>query len=55
MTDAHVAVSLAATYDRVAGHLVGALGAAGVPDPTVAKIVGAIAPLAGEIVSAPAS
>ena len=23
MTDAHVAVSLAATYDRVAGHLVG--------------------------------
>jgi hemoglobin len=42
-------------FDLVAGHLVGALGAAGVPDPTVAKIVGAIAPLAGEIVSAPAS
>src|SRR6202167_166071 len=41
-------------FDLVAGHLVGALGAAGVPDPTVAKLVGAIAPLAGEIVSAPA-
>jgi hemoglobin len=38
-------------FDLVAGHLVASLAAAGVPDPTVARIVGAVAPLAGEIVS----
>jgi hemoglobin len=39
-------------FDLVAGHLVASLAAAGVPDATVARIVGAVAPLAGEIVSA---
>jgi hemoglobin len=39
-------------FDLVAGHLVASLTAAGVPDATVARIVGAVAPLAGEIVSA---
>jgi hemoglobin len=38
-------------FDLVAGHLVTALGAAGVPDAMVAQIAGAIAPLAREIVS----
>lgn len=38
-------------FDRVAGHLVAALGEAGVPDETISQIVGAIAPLAGDIVS----
>jgi len=38
-------------FDLVAGHLVAALSDAGVPDGTVAQIVAAIAPIAGEIVS----
>jgi hemoglobin len=38
-------------FDLVAGHLVASLAAAGVPDATVARIVGAVAPLAGDIVS----
>jgi hemoglobin len=38
-------------FDLVAGYLVAALGAAGVPDATVAQIVGAVAPLADQIVS----
>jgi hemoglobin len=38
-------------FDLVAGHLVTALTAAGVPDATVAEIAGAITPLAREIVS----
>jgi hemoglobin len=38
-------------FDLVAGHLVTALAAAGVPDATVAEIAGAVAPLAREIVS----
>lgn len=38
-------------FDLVAGHLVAALGAAGVPGDTVAKIVEAVAPLAEQIVS----
>jgi len=38
-------------FDLVAGHLVAALSDAGVPAGTVAQIVAAIAPLAGEIVS----
>jgi hemoglobin len=41
-------------FDLVAGHLVAALGAAGVDEPTVGEIVGAIAPLADDIVSAAA-
>jgi hemoglobin len=39
-------------FDLVAGHLVAALTAAGVPDETVTEIVAAVAPLAGEIVAA---
>jgi len=42
-------------FDRVASHLVAALGDAGVPDAIIARIIGAIAPLAGEIVSPAAS
>ncbi|MFD3704818.1 group 1 truncated hemoglobin [Nocardia sp. NPDC058658] len=38
-------------FDRVAGHLVAALTAAGVPDEVVCEIIGAVAALAGEIVS----
>jgi hemoglobin len=38
-------------FDLVAGHLVAALTAAGVPDATVGQILAAVAPLAGEIVS----
>jgi hemoglobin len=39
-------------FDLVAGHLVASLTAAGVPDATVQQIISAVAPLAGEIVSA---
>lgn len=39
-------------FDRVAEHLVASLAAAGVPDDTIGEIVGLIAPLAGEIISA---
>jgi hemoglobin len=38
-------------FDLVAGHLVTALGAAGVPDATVTQIAEAVTPLAREIVS----
>jgi hemoglobin len=38
-------------FDLVAGHLVTALAAAGVPDETVTQIAGAVTPLAREIVS----
>jgi hemoglobin len=38
-------------FDLVAGHLVGALEAAGVPQDTVAQIVNVVVPLAKEIVS----
>ncbi|HTU75766.1 MAG TPA: group 1 truncated hemoglobin [Trebonia sp.] len=40
-----------ADFDKVAVHLAGALAAAGVPAPTVARIAATITPLAGEIVS----
>jgi hemoglobin len=36
-------------FDLVAGHLVAALGAAGVPEELISQIVGAVAPLAGDI------
>ncbi|HEX5113766.1 MAG TPA: group 1 truncated hemoglobin [Pseudonocardiaceae bacterium] len=39
-------------FDLVATHLIAALSAAGVDQPTVDEIIGAIAPLAPEIVSA---
>ncbi|MFD3509593.1 group 1 truncated hemoglobin [Nocardia sp. NPDC058666] len=38
-------------FDRVAGHLVAALTDAGVPEELVAEIIGAVAALAGDIVS----
>jgi len=38
-------------FDLVAGHLTASLAAAGVPEATVARIIGAVAPLSGEIVS----
>jgi hemoglobin len=38
-------------FDLVAGHLVAALAEAGVPTVTVGRIVGAVAPLAEDIVS----
>lgn len=38
-------------FDLVAKHLIDALTAAGVPQPTVDTIIGAIAPLADDIVS----
>jgi hemoglobin len=41
-------------FDRVVNHLVASLVAVGVPERTVAEIVAAVAPLAGEIVSSSA-
>ncbi|PPJ38556.1 group 1 truncated hemoglobin [Nocardia nova] len=38
-------------FNLVAGHLTDALTGAGVPEPTVGEIIGAIAPLAPEIAS----
>ena len=38
-------------FDLVAGHLVAALGAAGVPEATIGEIIAVVAPLAGDIVS----
>lgn len=38
-------------FDLVAGHLIASLSDAGVPDEMIGRIVGAIAPLAGQIVS----
>ncbi len=55
MRDAHRGRAIAQRhFDLVAGHLVSALAAAGVPDATVTQIVAAVAPLAGEIVTADA-
>jgi len=39
-------------FDLAAGHLIAALGAAGVPGETISHITGLISPLAAEIVSA---
>ncbi|MFC0038959.1 group I truncated hemoglobin [Actinomadura rayongensis] len=38
-------------FDLVAGHLVAALGAAGVPDDTIAEIASVVLPLADDIVA----
>lgn len=55
MRDAHRGRAIAQRhFDLVAGHLVASLSAAGVPDETVTQIVAAVAPLAGEIVTADA-
>jgi hemoglobin len=40
-----------AHFDLVAGHLVAALGAAGVPEDMIGRVVSLVAPLAEEIVS----
>lgn len=42
-------------FNLVAQYLVAALGAAGVDDATVSEIIGAVAPLSGDIVSSPAA
>jgi hemoglobin len=42
-----------AHFDSVAGHLVAALGAAGVDEGTVGEIVAVVAPLSADIVSGP--
>ncbi|MDP1572510.1 MAG: methyl-accepting chemotaxis protein [Vicinamibacterales bacterium] len=55
MAAAHRHLPIAqADFDRVAGHLVDALGAVGVPRALVDEIVAAIAPLAPQIVKAEA-
>ena len=52
MRDAHRGRAIAQRhFDLVAGHLVASLVAAGVPDATVSQIVGAVAPLASDIVT----
>jgi hemoglobin len=52
MRDAHRGRGIGqAHFDQVAGHLVAALAAAGVPYHLTNQIIAAIAPLAGEIVS----
>ena len=38
-------------FNLVAGHLTDSLSAAGVPEPTIAEILGAISPLAADIAS----
>jgi hemoglobin len=53
MRDAHRGRAIAQRhFDLVAGHLIAALVTAGVPDATVSQIVAAVAPLAGQIVTA---
>jgi hemoglobin len=55
MAQAHAGLGIRAEhFEAVAGHLVAALAAAGVPENTITEIVGLVAPLADEIVSAPA-
>lgn len=52
MKDVHRGRGIGRThFDLVAGHLTGALTAAGVPPETVDTIIGTIAPLADDIVS----
>ncbi|GAA0273235.1 group 1 truncated hemoglobin GlbN [Actinomadura nitritigenes] len=52
MKDVHLGRGIErAHFDKVAGHLVAALAAAGVPDATIAEIVAVVAPLADDIVS----
>jgi len=52
MTEAHRGRGITMRhFELVAGHLTDALTAAGVPDETVTTIIGAIAPLADDIVS----
>ncbi|MFI5719950.1 group 1 truncated hemoglobin [Nocardia sp. NPDC051750] len=41
-------------FELVAGHLTESLSAAGVDEATVGEIIGAVAPLAGDITSGPA-
>jgi len=53
MRDVHTGRGIAQSdFDSVAKHLTDSLFAAGVPDDLVGQIIGAIAPLAPEIVSA---
>jgi hemoglobin len=53
MRDAHLGRGITQTaFDHVAGHLTDSLQAAAVPDELVTAIIGAIAPLAEDIVAA---
>ena len=53
MADVHRGMAITAEhFGLVAGHLSAALRAAGVPDDLVATIIGAIAPLSEDIVTA---
>jgi hemoglobin len=53
MADAHRGRAIERKhFDLVAGHLVASLTAAGVPGHTVGEIVGAVAPLADDLVTA---
>jgi hemoglobin len=52
MRDAHLGRGISQTaFDQVAAHLTDSLQAAGVPDELVTSIIGAIAPLAEDIVA----
>lgn len=54
MVAAHVKLPIEQQhFDRVAGHLVAALGAVGVPAPLVDEVVAAVAPLAPQVVNTP--
>lgn len=44
-----------AAFDRVVTHLAGALGELDVPEPTIERIAGALAPLRPEVVEVPAA
>jgi hemoglobin len=56
MRDAHAGLAVGPEhFTAVAGHLTGALRDAGVPQATVDEIIGLVAPMAGDIVTAPAA
>jgi len=55
MAAAHAGLAITeADFDAVVGHLVDTLTGLGVPDETIGQIGGALAPLRGDIVTAPA-
>lgn len=55
MAAAHAGLAITdADFDAVVGHLVDTLAGLGVPEETIGQIGGALAPLRGDIVTAPA-
>ena len=55
MAAAHAGMGITdADFDAVVAHLAGTLAGLGVPEETIGRIGGALAPLRGDIVSAPA-